>query len=153
MFIEHLLHSFNFLMPIARLLGNQINYLGSNGLLYSDELISNWWDKAEELVEHMFELDKESLEKYWPPTNISHEEIGGDICWSMTFDSEWMPLPQLHAFLRLFIDTYLRDLGIFVEVLALASNEEDAPISVTFWYADDGESRLTLSKTYSSVAA
>jgi hypothetical protein len=148
--IEHLLHAFEPLMSMACLLNGQVNYIGPNALLYCDELVWHWWDKPGSLFEHMASLDKESLENYWPPRHIRHEEISGEMCWSMTFDSEDLPLPQLHAFLRLFIDAYLRGLGIFVEVLALASDEDDAPIAVFFRDAEDGESTLMLSKIYSS---
>lgn len=140
--IEHLLFAFDYLMPLASLLQDQINRRGPLAIATSDELVWEWWDNLPALKEQHSEVEYISKE-LWAPMHIQQELINDEMCWSMTFDIEVMPFPQLHAFFRLFIDTYLTGLGIEVNVLLIA--ERNSSIAVSIFEAQPGHGELALS--------
>jgi hypothetical protein len=121
--VEHLFFSFEILMPAAFYLANELPSRGKRSLGSSKESLDCYWQSAPE--RNTSALIRLSMESDWVPgLHTPDGHVEGEAVDVLSFDGEMMGLDQLHAFLRLFLDTYLGSSGIYAEIVAIHDPDE-----------------------------
>lgn len=155
--LEHVRFASHYLLPLAELMWGQVLHPEESVFFVEPELIQHWWTRLDALSMES-ETRRARLDVGW---RTGSGDKGGRPSWKpfgganskdqgksfeVVFDGEEMALPQVHAFLRLVIDTYLKGLEVPVTAIAIADIEADGPVLITFEPKPTGPSDLTLLK-------
>lgn len=142
---EHLEFAFDYLMPLANRIEALTAQENPRSLMDARELVSSFWPDLGTYAEVPDQFLHWAMPSWRPIIRDVALDSVGDEVETLSFDNEVLSMSQLHAFLRLFLDTYVRELDIGIEIFAVFDSDESAQATAVFLRkVDPSESSLTL---------
>lgn len=129
---EHLEFVFEYLMPLSMRIESLVAFEDPSSLMDARELVASLWPELGTSSNSLGSFVEEAMSN-WRPTilDVSLDSSGEEVE-TISFDKEMLSMAQLHAFLRLFLDTYVRELGMGIEIIAVYDSDESAQATAVF---------------------